>query len=132
MAGARWSVRRFAAIDMHGAAGTLRRRRIVLAEFVLGTACLVLLGVVFTMRGGWLWGAWLLGCGLSYGALAVHAVTLYPSSSLATELEGVDTVAEIRRYSATQLLLFVPGLIAVVALAQALHRHPHSVDSDVD
>ncbi|MDF3300165.1 hypothetical protein [Streptomyces tropicalis] len=127
MAGARWSVRRFAAIDMYGTTGTLRRRRLVLAEFVLGTACFVVLGVVFTMHGGWFWGAWLLGCGLSYGALAVHAVGLYPSHRLEAELEGVDTPTEIRRYSAAQLLLFVPGLIAVVALAQALSRHPHGV-----
>jgi hypothetical protein len=29
-------VRRLAAIDMHGVAGTRRRRRLILAEFVIG------------------------------------------------------------------------------------------------
>jgi hypothetical protein len=34
-------VRRFTALDMHGGAGSLRRRRIIRAEFVLG--CVVAL-----------------------------------------------------------------------------------------
>lgn len=115
----RWSVRRFVALDMHGAAGTLRRRRLILAEFVVGTACLILLGIVLAAHGGGWWGVWLIGCGLGYGALAAQTVTLYPSTRLAAELEGADIAAEIRRYSVAQLLLLVPGLIAAVAVAQA-------------
>ncbi len=114
-----WNVRRFAAIDMYGTAGTRRRRRIVLLEFVVGTAALLLIGAVLLIHGGWLWAAWLLGCGLNYGALAVHAVTLYPPGRLEAELAGADVSAELRRYSIAQLLLFVPVLIAGVAVAQA-------------
>lgn len=66
-----------------------------------------------------LWAAWLLGCAPSYGSLAVHAVTLYPRGALEAELEGVDVRAELRRYSMAQLLLFVPALIAMIAIAQA-------------
>ena len=116
------NVRRFAAIDMYGTAGTRRRRRIVLLEFVVGTAALLLIGAVLLIHGGWLWAAWLLGCGLNYGAIAVHAVTLYPPGRLEAELAGADVGAEIRRYSVAQLLLFVPALIAIVAIAQAA-RH---------
>jgi hypothetical protein len=120
VAAAEWSVRRFAAIDMHGTSGTQRRRRIVTAEFVIGTAVLILLGVVLLVHGGWLWATWLLGCGLSYCALAVHAVILYPTGRLEAALAGVDIRSELRRYSIAQLLLLVPALIAVLAVVQAL------------
>jgi hypothetical protein len=60
--GSRWNVRRFAALDMHGTAGTLRRRRIVTAEFILGTVALVLVGARSPGYGGWLLATWLLGC----------------------------------------------------------------------
>lgn len=116
MAGARWEVRRFAALDMYGVAGTVRRRRIVVVEFVVGAVGMILAGGVLTVHGAWLWGLWLLGCGLGYGALAVHAVTLYPSHRLEAELDGVDILAELRRYGAAQLLLFVPGLVAGAAV----------------
>ena len=114
-----WNVRRFAAIDMYGTAGTRRRRRIVLLEFVVGTAGLLLIGAVLLIHGGWLWAAWLLGCGMNYGALAAHAITLYPPGRLEAELAGADIGAELRQYSIAQLLLFVPVLIAIVAVAQA-------------
>jgi uncharacterized membrane protein len=132
MARARWSVRRFAAIDMYGAAGTLRRRRLVLGEFVLGSVCLILLGLFFAVHGAWPWAVWLFGCGLSYVALAVHAAALYPPGRLEAALESVDTAAELRRYSTAQLLLLVPALIAVVAVAQARPCRPDSAtDGDV-
>lgn len=116
MAGASWSVRRFAALDMHGTTGTARRRRIVLVEFVVGALGMVVLGAVLTVRGAWLWGLWLLGCGLGYGALAAHAVMLYPAHRLEAELDGVDVASELRRYGTAQLLLFVPGLVAGAAV----------------
>jgi len=39
------NVRRLAAIDMYGARGTTRRRRIILAEFVAGVAVPVAFGI---------------------------------------------------------------------------------------
>lgn len=123
MAEARWSVRRFAAVDMYGTAGTRRRRRIVAAEFVLGTAGLLALAAILCVHGGWLWGIWALGCGANYGALAVYAVALLRPERLRAELEGADVRSELRRYGVAQLLLFVPGLIALVALLESLHRH---------
>jgi hypothetical protein len=48
-------VRRLAAIDMYGARGTVRRRRIILAEFVLGVLAMVAFG------------SWLLGRASSAG-----------------------------------------------------------------
>jgi hypothetical protein len=117
----RWSVRRFAALDLYGSSGTLRRRRIVLVEFVVGTAALLVLGAYTGSHGNRLWGVWLTGCGLSYGALAAHAATLFPKARVEAELAGVDTAAELRRYGVAQLLLFVPGIVALAALFEALH-----------
>jgi hypothetical protein len=117
-----WNVRRFAAIDMQGTAGTQRRRWIMTLEFVLGTASLILIGALQLIHGGWLWAAWLLGCGANYGALAGHAVALYPPGRLEVELDRVDVRSELRRYSIAQVLLFIPALIAAVALAQAFRR----------
>ena len=122
VAAERCSVRRFAAIDMYGASGTRRRRQIVMAEFVPGTAGLLALAVRLVAHSGWLWATWALGCAVNYGALAVHAVALYPQGRLEAALEGVDVRSEIRRYSIAQLLLFVPALIAGIAASQALHR----------
>jgi hypothetical protein len=118
--GSRWSVRRFAALDMYGTAGTLRRRRIVTAEFVMGTVALVLVGARSTGHGGWLLAVWVLGCGANYGALALYAVALYPPGRLEAELEGIDVRSELRRYGPAQILLVIPALIAVVALVQAI------------
>ena len=124
MIGAHWTVRRLAAVDMHGVAGTRRRRRIVCAEFGLGTAGLVALAVILLGHEAWPWAIWALGCGANYAALAVYAISLYPGGRLAAELEGVDVRSEIRRYTAAQLLLFIPALIAIVAGAQSLRaRH---------
>lgn len=116
---ARWSVRRFVALDLHGATGTNRRHRLVLFEFVVGTATMLVMGFVLLAHGGLLWGSWLLGCGLNYGALTAHALSLHQPHDVSVELEGVDITTEARRYSVAQMLLFIPGLVALVALVQA-------------
>jgi hypothetical protein len=80
---------------------------------------LVLIGARSPGRIGWLWSIWLLGCAANYGALALHALTLYPQGRLESELRGIDVRSELRGYAVAQLLLFVPGIVAVVALVQA-------------
>ncbi len=122
MAGSGFDVRRFAALDMFGTAGTRRRRRIVRAEFIVGTVGLFALEAVQLADGGWLLGDWLTGAGLNYLPLAVHAVDLWPPGRLEAELAGVDVRAELRRYGWLQLLLLLPLVVAVVGAAQARRR----------
>jgi hypothetical protein len=55
-----------------------------------------------------LFGAYLTGIGLNYVPLAFHAISLSRASKPDAELADVDVVAELRRYTAKQLL----------------HRHP--------
>jgi hypothetical protein len=119
-------VRRLAAIDMHGVAGTMLRRRVILAEFVFGAAGCVFLGLLAATRAaapGWrLAGVWLVGIGVNYAALAFHAVSLSRSGALDAELEGVDADSELRRYGVLQFWIVVPLLLAVLALRQIRTR----------
>jgi hypothetical protein len=83
-------VRRFTALDMHGGAGSLRRRRIIRAEFVLGCVVALAFGAFLLARGVGLVGLWILGVGVNYFPLAVYAVVLFPDDRIERELAGVD------------------------------------------
>ena len=114
------SVRRFAALDMHGLSGSPRRRRLITAEFMLGTVALWLFAALLLYHGSPLWGLIVLGVGLNYACLAICAVQLFPAGRLERQVEGVDLRAEARRYTFAQLLLLVPGLVLVVFVAETL------------
>ena len=117
-----FDVRRFTAVDMFGAAGTARRRRTILAEFVLSCPLLILLGASTLLTGHPVMGIWFLGVGLNYLPLALYAVALFPSGALEAELTGMDIRGQLRRASLVQLLLLVPFLVAVVAAVQSSKR----------
>ncbi len=120
------NVRRLAAIDMYGARGTMRRRRIILAEFVAGVAVLVAFGIWLvadaTGLGGRIFGVWMIGAGLNYAPLAAYAIALSRPGTLNAELAGVDTGRELRRYSVLQLWVFVPLSLVVLAVHTAVSR----------
>jgi hypothetical protein len=115
-------VRRLAAVDMYGTRGTRRRRRIIAAEFVLGVVGCLVVGVLICLHSHSLMstvvGTWVMGVGLNYIPLAIHAVRLLPENRLRTELEGVDVLPELRRYGLKQLWLVIPGLLVILDLAQ--------------
>ena len=112
-------VRRLAALDMHGVAGTRRRRRIIRAEFVFGAVGSAGLGIwvaVTAASVGWLLlAAWIAGIGVNYAVLTWQAALLSRPGALDAELAGADLLGEIRRYSYLQLWLVVPLLFAVLA-----------------
>jgi len=118
-----FTVRRLAAIDMHGTRGAIRRRRIVTAEFILASVGLLTAGTAAWARGGWLAGGWLIGAGVNYIPLAAYAITFYSTEQLAAELRDVDPARELRRYALAQFLLLLPLLVALLALVQ-LRRNP--------
>jgi hypothetical protein len=115
-------VRRLAAVDMHGAHGTTLRRRVIVAEFVLGaivgTALGVLVAVASDDLGMRLFGAWIAGACLNYVPLSVHAVSLLAPGRLEAELDGVDVMGELRYYTKAQVLVAVPLLLVVLAPLQ--------------
>lgn len=118
----RFDVRRVAAVDMYGAAGTRLRRRIILAEFLLGVVVCGGVGgwvVATASTGGWRgFGIWLIGVGLNYLPLAGYAISFSRAGRLEAELAGVDVHGELRYYTVAQLWLFVPGLLLVLAVRQ--------------
>jgi hypothetical protein len=122
---AQLNVRRLAALDMHGARGTRRRRRVILAEFVLGTIGGVALGSwALTWEGttGVVMGIWLLGLAANYLALTAHVLALWDRGALQAELAGVDLRAELRHYTRAQLWVLVPFWTAGLAVMQARRR----------
>jgi len=115
-------VRRLAAIDMYGRHGSKRRRRLVLAEFVLAAIDIPLLGLTLVLAASSvprvLLGAYLIGVGLNFVPLALHAISLSRAGRLGTELAGVDVAAELRRYTAKQFLIGIPLLVMILGVAQ--------------
>ncbi|MBF6599453.1 MAG: hypothetical protein IVW36_02955 [Dehalococcoidia bacterium] len=118
------NVRRLAAIDMYGASGSARRRRIILAEFIIGVIGMVGLGLwALTQASGLttrMFGLWLVGAGLNYAPLAVYAVVLSRPGALESELAGVDPSAGLRRYGLLSLWILVPLSLIAFALHAAV------------
>lgn len=121
------NVRRFTGLDMFGTAGTARRRRIVLTEFVVGCPLLVLLAAVTLLAGHVPVGIWFLGVAQNYLPLAVYAVALFPPGALEAELAGVDVRRQLMHAGLAQLLLLlvVPFLVALVAAVQKTSARSH-------
>lgn len=117
-----FSVRRLAAVDLHGLHGNPVRRRLVAVEFPLTVAVTGALGGYLLASGGvsgWIGGLWLLGVAANYLPLTMHAVLLSRPGRLAAELRDVeDLAAEARRYSIAQVRLLIPGLVAVLSWRQ--------------
>ena len=114
------NVKRLAAIDMYGSRGTVRRKRIIRAEFTVALAATVALGIWLAVEasglGTRIFGIWLAGAGIDYAPLAVYAILLSRPGALEAELAGVDTGQELRRYSVLQLWILVPlSLVAMTA-----------------
>ena len=115
-------VRRLAAIDMYGRHGSKRRRRLILAEFVLAAIDIPLLGLTLVLAASSaprvILGAYLIGVGLNFVPLALHAISISRTGRLGTELAGVDIAAELRRYTAKHLFIGIPLLMLVFGVAQ--------------
>jgi F0F1-type ATP synthase assembly protein I len=115
--------RRLAAVDMYGTRGTLRRRRIILFEFVVGLIATLAFGGWLISVGGVrnvVIGIIVMTIGLNYAPLAVYAMRFSTAGALEAELSDVDVPNELRRYAVLQLWVFVP--LALVFLA--VRRRP--------
>ena len=118
-------VRRLAAIDMYGRHGSKRRRRLILAEFVLAAIDIPLLGLTLVQAASVprvFLGAYLIGVGLNFVPLGLHAISLSRAGRLGTELAGVDVAAELRRYTAKHLFIGIPLLVLTLGVVQFATR----------
>ncbi|HEX6060703.1 MAG TPA: hypothetical protein VF001_01430 [Candidatus Limnocylindria bacterium] len=116
-------IRKLAAADMAWAGP-----RKIFAEYVLGVLLPLALGVL-SLRAGlaadgpwWqlLLGLGLLGIGANYVPLALHAFDLIRRDRV--EIEGRPEIAHARRYGTQQVMLIVPFLVFVIAIAQGRSR----------
>ena len=116
-------VRRLAAADMWGTAGSLQRRRLIRIEFIVGAVGCTALGVLSLVSGsGWVvvLGVWLLGVGVNYVPLALQAHSLSRPGVLEAELDGLHLRHELRRAGVRQLWIAVPLAVAISGLRQSL------------
>ena len=115
-------VRRLAAVDLYGRRGTKRRRRLILAEFGLAAIDVPLLGIAILLAAsstpGVLLGSYLIGVGLNYVPLVLHAISLSRAGKLDAELANVDTGAELRPYTVKQILIGIPVLLLILGTVQ--------------
>ena len=113
-------VRRLAALDMWGTAGSLRRRKVIRGEFLVGVIGCLGLGTLALNSGGWMLalGVWLVGAGVNYIPLAVEAMRLFRPGALEAELQGLDVRLELRRAGMQQLWIAVPFAVAWFALLE--------------
>jgi hypothetical protein len=122
VAGIGLDVRRLAAVDMHGLKGSRLRARLIRAEFVVGAVLGVFLGVLLLAAGTSpavrLFGLWVLGAGLNYIPLTLHAFSLSRPGALAEELGDADVRRELQHYTVAQLWVFVPLALVVFDLRQ--------------
>jgi hypothetical protein len=114
-------VRKLAAVDM-----VWLGPRIVIAEYALGIVLLLALGlrsIQVAMAAPSLsvpqlgLGFWLVAIAGNYVPLFLHAVSLKRAG--AVEREGRPELATARRYGVQQVMILVPLLVVVVAIAQA-------------
>jgi hypothetical protein len=117
-------VRKLAALDM-----ALHGRRLIVAELALGAIGGVV-GGVWTIGQGIergdisyshvAFGIWLVGIGLNYVPLLLHALTLLRPG--AVEEEGRPELPYVRRYNVQQMIVFVPLLVVAAAAVQEVAR----------
>lgn len=123
-----FDVRRLTAVDLHGTGRSPWRRHVIRAEFIVGAVGCLALGFasLVTARGAVpaAVGVWLVGVGLNYVPLVVHAQGLSHPGALQAELAGVDLPRELARYARLQLWLAVP--LAIVVLTVSRRRRSSS------
>jgi len=94
---------------------------------VIGLVGCITLGSFAVLSGnGWEvgLGVWLLGVGVNYVPLALHAQSLSRPGALEAELEGSDLHRELRRAGLTQFWIAVPFVVAIAAVAQWRRSRP--------
>ena len=114
------NIRKLAAVDM-----TLNGTRFILWEFALGVVLPLILGLL-SIRAGFMqsspvnWenamGFWLVGIALNYIPLFLYATLIAKAGSV--KQEGGPEVKYAKRYGVQQVIILIPLLVVLLALAQ--------------
>jgi hypothetical protein len=118
------NIRKLVAVDM-----VLHGTRFIVAEFAIGVILLLVLGYVSIFAGFFNFaqsglqtviGYWMLGIAVNYIPLFIYAVLIARGGTV--KAEGEPELVHIKRYNVQQLIVFIPLLIALVALIQEVQR----------
>jgi hypothetical protein len=108
----------------------LHGKHFILAEFGFGIVFPVLFAIInlrriFVGAAQPLWvtlvGIWLIGIGINYIPLLTYAVIIARKGSI--EDEGQSERVNVMKYSLQQFIIFIPLLVAIIALIQESHQH---------
>jgi hypothetical protein len=117
-------IRKLAAIDMAWLGA-----RVIVAEYALGVILPLGLGMVSirsaimgSVKGPWppALGIWLVGIAVNYIPLLIYAL-LIARAGTARE-EGGPELSHARRYGVQQVIILIPLVVAILALAQERRR----------
>ena len=118
------NVRKLVALDI-----VFQGPGLILLELSAGVGVPLLIGILFLARGRVLWetvlGWYMLALALNYLTLLLHAINLGTQERAATEVEaelGAERDGAIRRYGVGAVVLLLPLVVPVMAVAQALRR----------
>lgn len=117
------NVRRLAAVDLHGLGP-----KIIIPEFALGALGAPALGVLTLLRSGSTtmiaFGILLIGLGLNYLPLLIHAIDLTRRSAAGVEIAGEasDSGALYANYRKQSLWLLLPFVVAAADVSQRIAR----------
>lgn len=117
------SVRRLAAVDLSGLGP-----KIIIPEFAIAVLGAPALGVLTMVRSGspgaTVLGVLLIGLGVNYVPLVIHAIDLVRRSAVEATIadEADDRRALYAKYRKQSLWLLVPFAVGVAALAQIRRR----------
>ena len=113
------NVRKLAALDI-----VFLGPRFILAEFSFAVFLCPVLGLFTLMRSHAVWqvvlGGYLLSLGVNYVPLLLYAITIVRHRSAQGEVadEAADRDRSFRRYRLQSLLLLVPFVVPILAIAQ--------------
>jgi hypothetical protein len=117
------NARRLAAVDLSGLGS-----KIIIPEFAIGVVGAPALGVLTLLRSGSLamtaFGVALIGLGVNYAPLLVHAIDLVRRSAVEATIadEALDRRALYAKYRRQSLWLLLPFVVGVAALTQIRRR----------
>jgi hypothetical protein len=117
------NVRRLAAVDLSGLGPG-----IVIPEFALAVVGAPALGILTVLRSGSFatttFGVALIGLGVNYVPLLVHAIDLVRHSAVDVTIadHGLDRRALYAKYRRQSLWLLLPFVVAIAGLAQMKRR----------
>ena len=118
------NIRKIVAVDM-----VLHGTRFILAEFAIGVILPLVIGLISIFPGIFgfaqsglqtVIGYWMLGIAVNYIPLFIYAVLIARAGTV--KAEGEPELVHIKRYNIQQLIVFIPLLIAIVALVQEVQR----------